>query len=140
MRALRPRFRSRMDGLRPVNALQRHPRILLAPELERCLPVPGRREEKTSRVGAKLLLLLQSVARVRAVDARSENPSFTGLDRLARLLVLHDYSIENRFQRPRRHGVRSDVERVAVGPEPKLSRLGIRTAARESPGCERQHR
>src|ERR1700716_3207731 len=103
MRALGSRFRCRMDGLGPVNALERHSRILLAPELQRGLPIPGRREEKTPGVGAELLLLLEPVARVRAVDARSEDSSFPGLDRLAGLLVLHDYSIENRFQRARRH-------------------------------------
>src|ERR1700694_5276172 len=103
MRALRTRFRSRMDGLSPVNALQRHSGILLAPELERRLPVAGGRKEETPGVGAELLLLLESVVGVSAVRARGENSSFAGLDRLAGLLVLHDYSIDNRLQRARRH-------------------------------------
>src|ERR1700681_2035853 len=88
-----------MDGLGPVNALQRHPGILLAPELKRGLPVSGGREKKTPGVRAKLLLLLQSVARVRAVLARRKNSSFSGLDWLTRLLVLHHDSIDYGLQR-----------------------------------------
>src|SRR2546423_11157219 len=138
MRILRTWFRSRMDGLRPVNALERHSGILFSPELERGLPVAGRRVEKTARVSAELLFLLETVACVGTISARRENSSFAGFDRLSRLLVLDDYAIDDRLQRARWHRVCGDVEGVVVGPKPKLSGLRIRPATHENCGSERQ--
>src|ERR1700694_4314485 len=140
MGALATWFRSWMHRLNPIHALERQTRVLLAAELDRSGPVSRSREEETSGVRAELLLLLQSIARVRPVGARREDSSFSGLDRLTGLLVLHYDSIDNGLQRAWRHRIRRDVERVAIRPEPELPGLRIRAAARENCGCQRQQR
>src|SRR5258706_2712933 len=93
------RFAGRTDRLNPVDALERHPGILLAPELNRGGPVATRRVEEMSRVCAELLLFLEAVAGVGAVSARRKDSPFPAIDRLACLLVRHHYAIGDLLER-----------------------------------------
>src|SRR5438105_1682374 len=120
MRVLSAWLRRWAYGLDPVDALERHARILVAPELYRRRPISRRREEESTRVRAQLLLFFESVARVRAVRAGGEDSPFPGLDRLARFLVLHYYAVQRRLQRARRHRIDSHTKCVVVRPESQL--------------------
>src|SRR4051812_13893187 len=110
------RLACRPNRLSPVDALERHPRILFTAELNRRRPVTAGRIEDPRRVGAQLLFLLQPIVGVGPVDAAGEDSALAGLDRLTRLLVLYHDPVGDRLQGQRWRRVGGHPERVVVRP------------------------
>src|SRR6185503_6829518 len=115
-------FRSRKYSLNPVHALERHPLVFLAAELDRRRPISGRGEEETAGISTELLFLLEAVACVGAIRAGRENPSFASLDRLLRLLVHYHHPEHRRLQRAGRLRIKRHAEFVGVRPQTRSLR------------------
>src|SRR6266550_6504544 len=128
----------RIHRLNPIDTFERQSRILLASELNRGRPVTGGREEQPARVSTELRFLLQPVAGIGAVGAGRENSSLTRLDRLPRLLVGDNDSIEDGLERSGRCRIYRDAKSVIIRPEAELERFGSATAAHEH-ADEQQH-
>src|SRR3954465_10853173 len=132
------RFSCWTNRLDPVDALERHPLVLLAAKLYRRRPVSGRREEEPAGVRAELLFFLESIAGVCPIFTRRENAPFATLDRLTGLFVQHYHAIGGGLQRARRDRIHGHPKSVVVGPQSKLGRLGAVAAFGQRNGKQRK--